>query len=79
MTHKGGIMSKSLNTYWYYAKGSEYLQGNFVNAETIGKARYKIWKKGASAFYENFGDFLKVLKIKKVKEELIEKALTILS
>ena len=58
-----------MNTYWYYAEGSDYLQGNFIDAETIGKARYKIWLKGACDLYETFGDFIKHLRIRKVRKE----------
>lgn len=58
-----------MNTYWYYAEGSDYLQGNFIDAETIGKARYKVWLKGACDLYEDFGDFIKHLKIRRVSKE----------
>lgn len=57
-----------MNTYYYQASGTDYLQGNFINAETIGKARYKIWLNGANELYDSFGDFIKYLRIRKVKK-----------
>lgn len=56
-----------MNTYYYKSKSVEYMQGNFIDAETIGKARYKIWLKSASEYFDNFGDFLKDLNIRKIK------------
>jgi hypothetical protein len=55
-----------MNTYYYYSDDIEYMQGNFIEAETAGKARYEIWLKGASEYYETFKDFIKHLKIRKV-------------
>ena len=43
------------------------MQGNFIDAETAGKAKYLIWLKGASDFFETFADFLKDIRIITVK------------
>lgn len=42
---------------------------NFVEAESIPKARYIIWFKEASEYYKNFIVFLKDIKIRKVNKE----------
>lgn len=52
--------------FYYYDPNLEYMQGNFIDAETISKARYKIWLKGGCEYYETFGQFIKNLKIRKV-------------
>jgi hypothetical protein len=46
----------------------EYMDGNFIEAESAGKARYKLWLKGASDYFESFHDFIKHLKIREVKQ-----------
>jgi hypothetical protein len=58
-----------MNTYYYQAPGSDYLQGDFIDAETVGKARYKLWLSGACELYETFGDFIKHLEIRKVGQK----------
>lgn len=55
-----------MNTYYYESKSVEYLQGNFIEAETLGKAKYQIWLNGASECFDSFGDFLRGIKIRKV-------------
>lgn len=61
-----------MKTYYYQAEGSEYMQGNFIDAETIGKARYKLWLSGACELYSSFGEFIKCLRIRKVKIEELD-------
>lgn len=58
-----------MNIYCYKSKSIKNYQENFVEAESIPKARYIIWLKGASKYYKNFIDFLKDIKIKKVSKE----------
>lgn len=58
-----------MNIYYYESKSVEYQQENFVEAESISKARYIIWLKGASEYYKNFIDFFKDIKIRKVNKE----------
>lgn len=58
-----------MNIYYYESKSIEHQQENFVEAESIPKARYIIWLKGASEYYKNFIDFLKDIKIRKVNKE----------
>lgn len=56
-----------MKTFYYESKSIEYIQGNYIDAETAGKAKYKIWLKGASDYFESFGDFLKDIKVRTVK------------
>lgn len=55
-----------MNTYYYESKSIEYLQGNFIEAETTGKAKYLIWLKGACEYFDCFKDFIRDIKIRKV-------------
>lgn len=59
-----------MNTYYYESKSIEYMQGNFIEAETVGKAKYLIWLKGACEYFDCFRDFIKDIKIRKVNEDL---------
>jgi hypothetical protein len=56
-----------LKTFYYESKSIEYMQGNFIDAESAGKAKYKIWLKGASDYFDTFADFLKDIKIRVVR------------
>ena len=58
-----------MKTFYYESKSIEYMQGNFIDAETASKAKYMIWLKGASDYFETFVDFLKDIKIRTVKTE----------
>ncbi len=55
-----------MNRYVYYDNYLEFEREHFIDAETIGKARYKIWLKGGCEYYETFGQFIKNLRIRKV-------------
>lgn len=55
-----------MNRYVYYDDVLEFQREHFIDAETVGKARYKIWLKSASEYYETFGQFIKYLKIRRV-------------
>ncbi len=57
-----------MKTFYWEVPGCEYLSG-YIDAETASKARYKLWLKGASDMFESFGDFVKRLKIRRVKDE----------
>ena len=56
-----------MKTFYYESKSIEYMQGNFIDAESAGKAKYKIWLKGASDYFDTFADFLKDIKIRVVR------------
>ena len=56
-----------MKTYYYCIPSLEYIQGNYIDAESVGKARYKIWLEGAGEYFETFGEFIKLLKIRVVK------------
>ena len=56
-----------MKTFYYESKSIEYMQGNCIDAESAGKAKYKIWLNGASDFFDTFSDFLKDIKIRVVK------------
>lgn len=63
------IGKKKMNTYYYESKSIEYMQGNFIDAESIGKAKYLIWLKGASEYFDCFRDFILNIKIRKVNRD----------
>ncbi len=56
-----------MKTFYYESKSIEYMQGNFIDAETASKAKYMIWLKGASDYFDTFADFLKDIKIRVVR------------
>lgn len=62
-----------MNIYYYQSKSIKHQQENFVEAESISKARYIIWLKGASEYYKNFIDFFKRYKNQKSKQRIIRK------
>jgi hypothetical protein len=58
-----------MKTFYWESKSIEYMNGGYIDAETAGKAKYKIWLKGACDFFETLSDFLKDIKIRTVKTE----------
>ena len=56
-----------MKTFYWESKSIEDMNGGYIDAETAGKAKYLIWLKGASDFFETFADFLKDIKIRTVK------------
>ncbi|MCR1842773.1 hypothetical protein [Murimonas intestini] len=61
-----------MSTYYYESKSIEYMQGNFIDAETASKAKYLIWLKGACEYFDSFGDYIRDIKIRKVNKYLAE-------
>lgn len=57
-----------MNTYSYRSKTDSRIDG-YIQCETLAKARYKIWLKGASDYYEDFKSFLKDTEVRKVNIE----------
>lgn len=61
-----------MNTYSYCSKTDGRIDG-YIDCETLAKAKYKLWLKSASDYYENFEAFLKEVKMRKVNIESEEK------
>lgn len=46
-----------MQTYSYRSKTDGRIDG-FVSGETLAKARYSLWVRGGSTYYQSFKDFL---------------------
>lgn len=61
-----------MSTYSYKSKTDGRIDG-FVTEQTLAKAKYKLWLRGASDYYQDFKSFLKDIEIRFVgKEEVSE-------
>ena len=61
-----------MRTYSFKSKTDGRIDG-YVTEQTLAKAKYKLWLKGASDYYSDFKSFLKDVEIRFIsKEDLSE-------
>ena len=60
-----------MSTYYFKSKTDGRIDG-YVTERTLAKAKYKLWLKGASEYYQDFKSYLKDIEIKFVGKTEIE-------
>ena len=60
-----------MSTYHYKSKTDSRIDG-YVTEQTLAKAKYKLWLRGASEYYHTFKEFLNDLEIRFLSKDNYE-------